>query len=392
MHEKPFILIVVNDLNIGGTERHLSRVLPSLVAKGFGIMVYTLWEKGALAEMMMKAGVDVVAPSIHTKIKSLRYMASLIQLTRILLKKKPDIVHFFLPRAYLIGSIAALLARSPRRVMSRRIIYSNDYQRSIYFRLEKYCHKYIDMALACSKEIYEALGEEGLTKDKRAIIYNGVDCENDLVFNDKKTVRLQLQLSEDILIMTIIANLHPRKGHRDLIHALASIKDGLPYGWKLLIVGRDDGEQEKLQDLSDCLGVAPHIVWLGQLEDVGPILAASDMGILCSHGEGFSNALLESMASGLPMVVTAVSGNVEAVCDGINGFVVPVQNPRQLAMAVLRLGKDNQLRQKMGQASRERVKQFFSLNKMILHYADFYQGFFQKTFERNAMRSPDKSP
>ncbi|OGO94041.1 MAG: hypothetical protein A3F41_04620 [Coxiella sp. RIFCSPHIGHO2_12_FULL_44_14] len=373
LDKKPTILIVVNDLNLGGTERHLLQVLPALVARGFSMTVYTLFEKGLLADVMAAQGVKLITPPRMIRFKWFCYGGSFLKLTHYLWQKKPDIVHFFLPRAYLIGSIASLIARSPIRIMSRRVVYAAQYRRGWYFRLEKYFHQKLQCALACSEHIYQELGEEGLPENKRAIIYNGVDGDEYAHLPTKYDARKPLKIPQHSFVMSIVANLHCRKGHMDLLQALGTIKEMLPKEWLLMVVGRDDGEQQKLQLLSQQLGIAEKVKWLGQVKDVRPILAAADIGILCSHSEGFSNALLESMASGLPMVVTAVSGSVEAVCDGVNGLVVPVANPPQLGQAILRLANDHELRRRMGCASRERVERLFSLQKMISDYANFYR-------------------
>ena len=88
--------------------------------------------------------------------------------------------------------------------------------------------------------------------------------------------------------------------------------------------------------------------------------------------DAFSNAILEGMASGLPMVVTDVGGNAEAVEDGQTGIVVKAKNPESLGNALLSLALAPELRTRFGQAGKERITQHFTLRQCAQNYADFY--------------------
>ena len=134
----------------------------------------------------------------------------------------------------------------------------------------------------------------------------------------------------------MIANLIPYKGHKDLIEGLALVAQSLPSGWRILCAGRDEGLQLKLESLVEAQGIKANIQFLGERTDVPILLAAADFGVLSSWEEGFSNVILEAMAAGLPMIVTDVGGNPEAVLDGETGLVVPPAIRQRLAEAVLK--------------------------------------------------------
>jgi glycosyltransferase involved in cell wall biosynthesis len=95
--------------------------------------------------------------------------------------------------------------------------------------------------------------------------------------------------------------------------------------------------------------------------------------LLCSHQEGFSNAVLESMAAGLPAIVTDVGGNAEAVVDGETGLVVPPHAPARLAEAIVRLANDPALCAELGAAARQRVAKHFSFKQCVSHYDGLYR-------------------
>ena len=118
----------------------------------------------------------------------------------------------------------------------------------------------------------------------------------------------------------------------------------------------------------------PHIRRLGRRDDVPELLGTADIGVLCSPEEGFPNSVLEGMAAGLPMVVTDVGGNSEAVVDGETGIVVRARNRKALAAAILTLASGARKRRSMGEAGRRRVEERFSLDVCVARYGAFYAG------------------
>ncbi len=141
----------------------------------------------------------------------------------------------------------------------------------------------------------------------------------------------------------------------------------------MLCVGRDDGLGPTLAELARGLRLDGNIRLLGSRADIPALLASADIGILCSHEEGFSNAILEGMAAGLPMVVTDVGGNAEAVVDQETGFVVPAHDPAALGAAILALASNAELRKKLGKAARRRVETHFSLEQCVERYDALYR-------------------
>ena len=178
MNKKPKILIVIGNLEVGGAEQHLLRVMPRLNKLDFEVMIYTTNHLGVLAPKMQTAGVNVIAPPFSKALKRLGklgkpivYALSVITLSRLIKKSRPTIIHYFLPGAYLLGSVAAMLSGCVCSVMSRRIIYNDDYRRHLFFKLEKRLHKRLTFALACSKDIKKELIQEGIPLKKIDIIY-----------------------------------------------------------------------------------------------------------------------------------------------------------------------------------------------------------------------------
>lgn len=371
------VLAVVGSLEVGGTERHLVQVLPRLDTARFQAFVFCLTHRGALAGEIEAAGVPVLAPAERPRadgalMQARRGVAALRRLRRTLRVSRPDVAHFFLPAAYLVGGIASLGAPVRRRVMSRRSL--NDYQRNhpALARLERLLHRRMDAVLGNARAVVDQLRREGAPAARLGLIYNGIDAAS--AADRRGEVRGRLGIAEDALVAVLVANLIAYKGHADLLRGLAAERQRLPTGWTLLCVGRDDGIGAELRALAHHLGVAEQVRWLGQRDDASALLAAADIGILCSHQEGFSNAILEGMAAGLPMLVTDVGGNAEAVVDGETGLVVPAHHPARLGAALASLAGDPARRRAMGAAGRRRVREHFSLDACVAAYERLYEG------------------
>ena len=369
---------IVGSLDIGGAERHLSQLLPALKERGFSVRVILLSNKAPLKPIFEKAGITVIlGPNINFLPALIRRPLSLIiSVTRLIfnfLRNPKAIHHSFLPEAYLLTAFAARLAffKGPL-VMSRRSL-NNYQQRRPALRLEKLFYRFTTMALGNSNAVVKQLYLEGFKPEKVELIYNGIETSKFQTLALKPEIRKTLGLNPDSLIFIIVANLIPYKGHIDLLNAFAIISNDLPKNWQLLCVGKDAGTLEHLKNHASILGLTSYVEFLGSRTDTTQLLTASDIAILCSHEEGFSNAILEGMAAGLPMVVTDVGGNGEAVQDMITGLVVPYKNTKALADALLTLAKSPQLRTSYGSAGKERVNQYFTLPQCVQQYSDLYK-------------------
>lgn len=350
--------------------------MPRLLAYNFVVEVFCLHHRGELAPEMERRGVAVFGPERVSSLlpKRILYVlfCSFVLLFH-LLKRRPDIVHFFLPAAYILGAPAAVLARCRIRIMSRRS--QNNYQRDLFGSgfIERQWHRRMSAILGNSRSVVRQLQNEGVPEAKLHLLYNGVDLSAYGRDISRNVARSRLGLSNEALVFLIVANLIPYKGHADLLRALSLISDRLPENWVLLCAGRDDGIGSDLQDLVEELGLTQRVHWLGSVKDIPSLLAAGDVALLASHEEGFSNAIIEYMASGLPSIVTDVGGNAEAIEHGKTGFVVPAQKPAAMADAILELALNPAKRQEMGAVAQMTANQRYSLESCVDRYASLYR-------------------
>ncbi len=371
---RPSLLIVTLSLDVGGTEKHIALIAPELKRRGFDVVIYCMRAPGATADTVRRSGVEVLSAGASGSGGVSQAIRSVTGLARLIARLQPGVVHFFLPGPYLLGAPVAILKRAPVLIMSRRGI--NNHQAKLPgIRLaEMRLHRRMTAVLANSRRVVADLLGEGCARDRIGLIYNGTDLATFATPVDRARVRADLDVPAGALLLVKVANLIPYKGHSDLLKALALAAPRLARPVVVALAGRDDGIGDALQDEARTLGVLEQVRFLGLRRDVPDILKAADVGLLVSHEEGFSNAVIEGMAAGLPMLVTDVGGNAEAVIDGECGLVVPPHAPDRLAEALIRLAADDNLRASMGTAGRERAERHYALTSCVDRYEALYLG------------------
>ncbi|MEQ8390879.1 MAG: glycosyltransferase [Thalassospira sp.] len=375
------VLVVIGSLDKGGCETHLLQVMPGLVQRGYDVSIFLLARPGVLGSQMEEAGIRLIKPWVqiaprkrYSRIfRVFRLFVVSLQFFVCCLIKRPRIVHFFLPASYWLAGPISILAGIKCRIMSRRSL--NIYLREGWVAgfVEKILHRYMHAVLGNSKAIVaQLLQDEGVSVEKVGLIYNGVaqDRTPDFV---RHAYRSRLGISKKVLTLTTIANLIPYKGHVDLLEALSSLPEKNSCSWKLLLAGRDDGFGKTLKERARILGVECNVIFMGSVKDVHALLAATDIFVLPSHQEGFSNALLEAMAAGKAIVATDVGGNAEAIVDGDCGLIVPPCSPEAMLTAISALMSNQQERERLGVAARRRAEQNFGIEKCLTDYECLYR-------------------
>jgi glycosyltransferase involved in cell wall biosynthesis len=218
--------------------------------------------------------------------------------------------------------------------------------------------------------------QSGIDRSRIIVVNNGVDTERFKPLpspQHRGRVRESLSLAPDDYVVTIVAVLRPEKNHEMFLRAAARVRAHGRRG-VFLIVG--DGEEAgKLQSLTRELALDDIVRFTGTRDDIPSILAASDVSVLCSHPvvETFPLSVLEAMASGIPVVVTAVGSIPEMIEDGSEGFIVQPGDVRAFADALLLLGRDAGLRREMGVRARERAVSLFSEDRMVEKHASLFR-------------------
>jgi len=379
---KNIIRFIIGSLDVGGAEIHLSRVLPRLKTDAFSPIVITLTHKGKLSKTLEESGVPVYEPS-----KFVRFMQqvpifsrlagpllTIIYLLVMFIRIPAKITCFYLPSSYYLGMIASIIFGDvSNTIMFRRSL--NDYQKNIsYIRyFERLLHKRTNLIVGnCQAIIHQLMNDEGVSEKKLLRIYNGISIKKSPLSNNKHMARTRLNIDDETIVLSIIANLLPYKGHHNLVEALGMISNEINQPWLLISAGAGIQKRQDLKDIVKEYNLTRNIRWLGQRDDVSDILLASDIGLLVSHQEGFSNAILENMAASIPMIVTNVGGNSEAVVHGETGLIISPNRPRELSEAIMVLINDSELRKSYGENARTRVEEHFSMKSCVDNYKKLF--------------------
>jgi glycosyltransferase involved in cell wall biosynthesis len=225
--------------------------------------------------------------------------------------------------------------------------------------------------VAVAEDVRRFLADRiGVPREKLRTIYNGIDVKTACCADDGVRVRHELGIPERTPVLGTIANLYPVKGHTFLLKAAAEVARAVPLAvWLLAGRGRLLGE---LEDEARRLGIADQVRFLGFRDDAAALLQAVNVFILPSLSEGLPVAVLEAMAAGKPVVATDVGGNREVIVDGQTGFLVPPRDAGALAARTITLLTDKSLADRYGAEGQARVREEFSLERMVSAYEELY--------------------
>ena len=286
-----------------------------------------------------------------------------------------DIVQSHHEKSDLFNALLALPANCVRISSRRDMGYKKSAKLMWLFR---FINERYDSVIAPSQPILSGLSRsESLDSSKMLWIPNGVDTQRFRPWQEKarSVLRHSLSLAEDAIAFGCIARMTPEKRHVDLIAAFAQVHAFVPQA-RLVLIG-DGALYAEIEQQIQVLGLAKVVTLMGMRPDIESVLPALDVGLLVSSTEGMSNAILEMMSCGLPVIATAVGGNPSLVQHESNGLLVPACQPDQLAQAMTSLALMPEQRHAMGKAGRSRIEREFSLDAMVDSFDQAYQRLLQ---------------
>ena len=375
------IAYVLPYLVAGGTEGHVLSLIRKIDRQRFSHLVIALSGGGELEPAFRKEGVPVhmlgrtdITPRPGQRGRTMQEALGCVRtLSGILRREQPDILHAYLPAANVIGPIAARLSGVPRVIVSKRAMAEYKAAYPLLRKVEPLGNRLADVILVNSDAVRRDVERtERHWKGKFRKIYNGVAPIEPWTPDDVMGFRKHEGIPSDALVAVSVSNFYPYKGHEELVEAAARIVQAFP-NVIFLMVGRDSGTMEATIALVRKWGVEGSVRFVGSRTDVPDLLRASDLFVHPSREEGFSNAILEAMAAGLPVVACDIGGNPEAVVDGKTGLLVPPRDPQRLTGAMAELIADESKRKSFGEAGLRRAAERFSLDRMVGEMESLYE-------------------
>jgi glycosyltransferase involved in cell wall biosynthesis len=371
----------------GGTERQAVQLLRLLCESGrYNVRVATLNDEGVLREEVARLGFKEI-PSFP--LNSFYDAGALKQLRRLrayLRENKIEVVHAHDFYTNIFGMTAAALARTPARVASRR---ETEHMRTPAQKfVERRAYNLAHAVVANADAVRRQLVKEGVPARKVAVVYNGLDTAR---FESSVTARSNSEADsrrdddarrDDALaalglptgrrFVTIVANMRlPVKDQQTFLRAARRVREA---DADAAFVLAGEGElTDTLREYAAQLGLEHETFFVGRCARVPKLLAASDVCVLSSKAEGFSNAILEYMAASRPVVATDVGGAREAVVEGETGYLVGVGDDETMAARIVSLLKDRARAREMGRRGRSVVEQKFSCEAQLRRTEELYE-------------------
>lgn len=380
MAERPIrkVLFVIGTLSQGGAEQQMVMLIEQFVRRGIDCSIFVLDGSGVLRPRLEATGIAIHAMNYQARTNQVTRLATLVaglfKLWWLALRWRPDVLQAYLPLTNFMGAFAGRLAFVPLVVTSRRGLGTHQDRHPFWYPLDRLANALSTVVTCNSGAVAEdTVARDHLSRSKIALIRNGVDFSRfDHVAERAAEVRKSLRLGEPTLAIVTVANLIGYKGHADLLEAIAVLKSA-PGALKFFLVGRDDDIGAVLARKANDLGISDHIVFLGARNDVPQLLAAMDVFVLPSHEEGSSNALLEAMVAGLPIIATDVGGNSEALNAGKYGMIVPAKNPAALAAAIRTVTSSMDTARQTGALASRYVQSAYSVDNHAMSHLDMYR-------------------
>jgi len=272
-----------------------------------------------------------------------------------------------------VGSIAGIISGANYIITSRRGLIKLNYLKKKWRIFDKISNFLSDKIVVNAEAIIdEMLTLDSVNPNKVICIRNGINLEKFRIKNyDRNYIRSQFGLLESEFAWVKVANFSSIKGHKDLITSFKNLDP--KYQAKLFLVGKDIGSLDELKTLVSECGLQDRIKFLGFREDIPEILLSMDGYICASHTEGFSNAILEAMASGLPIIATNVGGNSEIIKNKITGLLFKPKDKNEIINTMIKIMENKPLSEKLSKEALKTVNEKYSTKKMVDSYIDIYK-------------------
>jgi glycosyltransferase involved in cell wall biosynthesis len=360
------VAFVIDELEVGGTQRQLYLMAKELATRGWPVRVICLQPVLAVVPDFDRIGIPV---SLVRKRRT--FDPTLVRtLARFFRTHNVDLIHAFSSTAEFYGALAARRAGRPFvasiRTWAEKL--------PLHHRIAKRAAMALaDAVVANSHAGYaEALAARPGARRKLHVVPNGIDLKRFAPSDeDRRNARRALGLADEALVVASVGRLIVDKDYETAIEIARATRAALPQG--VFVVAGDGPHRPALERQIRRLALERRFLLLGDRPDVRPLLAAADLYLSTSRREGMSNAIMEAMAAGLPVVASSVGGTPEIVTDGDSGFLFPAGDVVVAVERVVRLLTDPGLRRSLGDHGRLAIATGHGTEAMISRLERVYR-------------------
>jgi glycosyltransferase involved in cell wall biosynthesis len=356
-HDRPRILQLLATGGNGGAQESYTGLLLRLDRSRYEVRALSL-SSGSAVHRLRRLGLSVEVLDTEEDERAVRELAAYLR------REEIDLVHAHMYRAEVIGTRAAVAARTPvimATVHSSRVRSAADVEALAALT------PHMDRLIVPSASIQAKVIREGRGGAEFSVIPNGIDLSRFSTPAPPCSLRDDFGIPCDAFLAGVVARLEPEKGHAYLIDAWPRVLSRVPDAW-LAIVG-EGSEADALQARARGL---EHIVFTGRRDDISAVTADLSVAVLPSLREAQGISILEAMARCRPVVASAVGGIPEVITSGVDGLLVPPASPADLADAIVAVAQSPELADRLGRAGRATVVERFSIDAQVRRTEEVY--------------------
>ena len=358
------ILQVIPTLDQAGAEKQMALLAAGLPREEFDVHVCVLTRTGPLESELRASGIPLVLIGKQWRADPLAYF----RLRRLVARLRPDLIHTWLFAANSYGRAAGIACGVKCLVAGERCV--DPWKGCLELWIDRYLARFTARIVANSSGVRDFYVSHGVPAGKFVVIPNGVPpAKPSPVSRDQ--LLAELGLPGGTALIGLIGRLWPQKRVKDAIWA-ADLLKVIRRDFHLLVIG-DGPHRHRLELFCDQCRIRDHVHFLGHRSDVPRILPHLNVLWSTSAYEGQSNAIMEAMAAGVPVVATDIPGTSDLVVHGRTGYLFPTGDRAALARHTNRLLNDPALAKQLGASARQRMLEQFSVEAMVRRYTELYR-------------------
>ncbi|WDQ18959.1 glycosyltransferase family 4 protein [Rhodopirellula sp. P2] len=360
------IALVIPTMDRGGAEKQVVLLAKGLHEAGHDVRVFLLTHDGPRSVELRDAGIPVVLIGKRFKVDP----TALFRLKKQLIDFAPDVAHTWLFAANCFGRVAAKWAGVPVIIASERCV--DPWKTSWHFRIDRRLQKFSQAITTNSSGVQAFYAANGLDPAQFVVIPNGVEsvCTTGLIEIDRDEAMSRLDVPPDRRLILAVGRLWPQKRIRDLIWSGELL--ATTHGNTTLVIIGDGPQRDELVRHRDAVSSPLHVRFAGQRDDIAELLPHADLFWIASEYEGQSNAVIEAMLAGLPVIASDIPGNRDLVIEGETGWLFPLGDEAALVRRSLSALNDPEECQRISERARQRIVTEFSLGAMVERHIELY--------------------